>query len=547
MFCGAVLSLMMTFSSPVNHDVSLAGNFGEPRLNHFHGGVDIKTGGVEGKAVLSVGDGYVSRIVVGLYGYGKAVFVRHPEGYTSMYCHLKKFCPKVESLARKWQYSLQTCQIDVMLKPTDCPVSRGQLIAASGNTGASRAPHLHMEMCENASGMMVDPLDFIGEYVKDTVGPVANGFMAYPQAGEGVFCGISSKQSHVLSSSGGVRRYTAWGKVGFGLWASDYMDNSYNSFGIRETSLAVDGRNVFHCEVGEFMPSDNPMMNFCGDYDFYLKHGVWYMKSFMEPGIVLPMVETDSNRGIINFNEERDYDLVYSLTDYAGNSKDYKFIVTGRKSELVNNGGYSNMFRQMEWNKINVLSMPGAELLVKPRSLANNIELRPVVRRRQGGLSGRYSFYDTSYPLLKRARLRLKCDTGVADTNKLYITSSYGTKYCRSEYKDGWLTGYIRDLGALYEVAYDDQPPVVVPIGQDKWMIDETIRLGITDSGSGIKYFRGYVDGDFVLFEGVHNSSLVLCNLKNTPVRRKNRKRILKVVVADYTDNKYTFTAQIKY
>ena len=103
-----LLSASITFGSPVNYPISLAGNFGEPRPNHFHGGIDVRTGMVEGKPIFSVADGFVCRVTVGLNGFGNAVYVRHPNGITTVYCHLKKFTPQLAAIVRNWQYKHQT-------------------------------------------------------------------------------------------------------------------------------------------------------------------------------------------------------------------------------------------------------------------------------------------------------------------------------------------------------------------------------------------------------------------------------------------------------
>lgn len=164
MFIGILLSII-SFLPPVNYEMSLAGNFGEPRAHHFHGGIDIKTERVENKPVFSVGSGYVSRVVIGKYGYGKAVYVKHPEGYTSMFCHLNAFCPKIENIVRERQRASKNYNVDIALAPYECPVAKGQVIAISGNTGSSTAPHIHMEMYESESGDMMDPLMFFGKYI----------------------------------------------------------------------------------------------------------------------------------------------------------------------------------------------------------------------------------------------------------------------------------------------------------------------------------------------------------------------------------------------
>ena len=121
--------LLSIFAPPVDYDISLAGNFGEPRPNHFHGGLDISTDNVEGKVIYAIGDGYVSRITQGIDGFGNAVYVTPPEGYTSIYCHLKSFSPRIQAALRDYQYAHETNVPDARLSPLVCPVSQGQFIA----------------------------------------------------------------------------------------------------------------------------------------------------------------------------------------------------------------------------------------------------------------------------------------------------------------------------------------------------------------------------------------------------------------------------------
>jgi len=545
MLLNLILSAVLTFSSPVNYEISLAGNFGEPRPNHFHGGIDVKTGGVEGKAILSIGDGYVSRIVVGLYGYGNAVYIHHPEGYTSMYCHLKRFNPQISAAVKRCQYQLQEANIDVRLKPGDCPISRGEVIAISGNTGSSQAPHLHLELYQTRTGNRLDPLNVLGGYVKDDMKPIGHAFMAYPVGGEGTFCGSPSKQSFHLTTE--PRRYTAWGKVGFGIWANDYMGSTYNKYGIRDTKLVVDGKVVFHSDVNDIPDDCNRLVNYWGDYHFFLRYGVWYMKSFVEPGNFLPILDANENGGIVDFNEERDYDVVYAISDFAGNTKEYKFIVKGKKTSFGTRKKTSSLLLRMEWNKPNTFHLHDADLYIKPQSLTDNVVLKPTIVKQGNKISDKYSFCDKSYPLVKWAKLRLKCHTTVNDPSKLYIASSYGAVRYHSFYKDGYVTGYIRDLGAYYDVAYDDIAPAITPIGQRRWNVSNVVRIGVSDSGSGLKSWRGYIDGEFVLFENVPKSLWLSCDLKKTPIKRTGKSRSLKIVVTDNVNNTNTYTTQIKY
>ena len=131
---------------PLNTTPLLAGNFAELRPNHFHGGVDLKTEGREGLQVLSAADGYVSRIKVSPYGYGKMLFITHANGYVTTYGHLQKYAPNIEAYVKKKQYEKQTYEIDILLSETDFVVKKGEWVGVSGNTGSSQGPHLHFEV-----------------------------------------------------------------------------------------------------------------------------------------------------------------------------------------------------------------------------------------------------------------------------------------------------------------------------------------------------------------------------------------------------------------
>lgn len=542
-----LLAVNITYQSPVAYEISLAGNFGEPRPNHFHGGIDVKTGGIEGKAIYSVADGYVSRVTVGLLGFGNAVYVSHPDGHTSVYCHLKSFAPRIQRLVKRWQYAHQAYVADVRLTPTDCPVSRGQLIAVSGNTGASQAPHLHMEIHDTRTGDMLDPLDFLGSYVSDGLRPMAHGFMVYPIEGEGCFNGGSSKQTFGFGSHNLTRQFTAWGKVGFGLWANDYMEITYNRYGVRETVLEVDGHEVFHSVVDGIPIQSNRMVNSWGDYEHYMRYNVWYMKSFIEPGNTLPILKANAEGGIINFSEARDYHLKYILKDFKGNIAEYTFTVKGKPMPLRKKVAADSRLL-MRWNRTNSYSSPGMQLVIPMGMLPDNVELRPVVRRQIGKLSDTYSFFNRSYPLFNWSELSIAVHKNVDDPSKLYIVSHYGAdRFQGGTYRNGWVTGRIRELGATYELEYDDQPPTITPIGQALWSQNHVIRLGLSDAKSGVKSYKGYIDGRFVLFEEVPKSPWVICRLRDTPINSTGKMRRLTFVATDHRNNTKKFETQIKY
>lgn len=539
LFASLLLAVNVNFTPPMSHEISLAGNFGEPRPNHFHGGIDFRTEGVEGKPIMAIGDGYVSRVTVGLYGFGNAVYVTHPEGYTSIYCHLQRFTPRLERLLKRWQYEHEQREADVRLSATDCPVAQGQLIAFSGNTGHSFGPHLHMEIHDTRSWNMLDPLEFLGSYVNDSVPPQIHGIMAYPH--QGVFNGSQERSSL-------DEKNTAWGRVGFAVYADDYMQNSHNHYGIRLTQLLVDGREVFRADVNGIPGSCNRMVNSWGDYDYYYEHSRWYLKSFIEPANSLPILKADEQQGIIDFNEERDYHLEYVLADFFGNTTHKSFVVRGVPSPLTT---YPSPLTTLRWNQTNIISRPGMQLVVPYGYVGVDTPLQLSTESGEG-LSPVYTFSERSCPLFYAAELSIATRQEVRDPSKLCIVCHFGKDISLGgNYKDGWVTASVRDLGGTYELVYDDEPPVIESKNTDT----ELLRFNISDEVSGIKSYKGYVDGQFVLFKAqtqslttnAQGTTLIACRLSNTPVKRTGQQRRLKLVVTDNRDNQQIFETNIKY
>lgn len=447
LFIGTMLAVAnVKYHPPVDYQITLAGNFGEPRPNHFHGGLDIKTDNVEGKHIYTIGDGYVSRLTVGIDGFGNAVYVTHPEGYTSIYCHLKKFSPKLERMVHRTGKRGE--QIDIHFTPLDFPVAQGQLIAISGNTGHSTGPHLHLEIHDTRTWDMMDPLDFLSPFVNDSVAPKAHSVMACPVAGEGSFNGGSNKQTFGFSSNRLEQELTAWGKVGFALWADDYMQNIYNHYGIRETILMVDDKEIFRSNVCRIPVFSNRQVNAWGDYQHWLHNKTWYMRSYIPKGVTLPILHADENNGYVLFNEERPYQFTYILRDFMGNESQYAFTVMGKKQEIP---AISPLCYNVRYDRLSLISLPGMQLTIPAGMVEEGLAVVPKVD--EGSVSKRYTFSQQACPLFGWAELSIAIPQGV-DTSRLYIDS--GGHDMGGVCRDGWITTRIRELGASYELKLKD-------------------------------------------------------------------------------------------
>lgn len=535
-----------SFQSPVDYPITLAGNFGEPRPHHFHGGLDIKTDGREGKHIYAIGDGYVSRVTMGLYGFGNAVYVTHPEGVTSVYCHLKAFSPRIKAALRRYQYRHQTSVADARLSPMDVPVSQGQLIALSGNTGNSTAPHLHLEIHDTRTWHMLDPYAFLAHAINDTVAPMAHGLMVLPQEGRGVFNGSSRRQTFGIGTHTIDRSFTAWGEVGFALWANDYMQGSYNHYGVRRTTLTVDGREVFSATVDSIPMALNRMVNAWGDYSHWLHYRTWYLKSFAEPGCKLPIIHTDARRGLVVFDEQRDYHLVYQLQDFKGNTSHYSFTVRGVPDSIP--PAQRHGAHLMSCRKTSTFSLPGMQLVVPYGMLAADVWLQPIASHREGEWSRRYSFTQESCPLVGDAEISIAIDgwhkdvaVETTDSSKFYLTCD--GRYAGGAYHQGWVSGRIRDLGATCMIAYDDEPPKVRPLS----LSCGRLLLAVNDDKSGVASWRATIDGRFVVFDAVEKTHSLVCRLDEAPIRPSGKNHRLQLLVTDHCHNTTAYETDVTY
>ena len=209
-------------ASPLDIPFYLAGNFAELRKNHFHSGIDFKTQGRTGLPVHSADDGYVSRVSVSPWGFGRAVYVTHPStGLTTVYGHLEAFSPTIDKRVRAEQYARETFSIDLSFKPDEFPVKRGEVIARSGNAGSSGGPHLHMDVRDTQSGDPLDPLEYYHDRITDNVAPQVRQLAVFPADGGTVEGSTTSPR--MLAPEAFATPVNAWGRIYPGIKAYDRM------------------------------------------------------------------------------------------------------------------------------------------------------------------------------------------------------------------------------------------------------------------------------------------------------------------------------------
>lgn len=519
-----------SFIPPFDFPITFSGNFGEIRANHFHGGLDFKTGGTIGKPVRALADGYISRIRV-THGSGYVLDVAYDNGYSTINRHLSAFVGDVARRVEDLQYEKESWEVEITPEPDEYPVKAGQIIALSGNTGYSFGPHLHLDMIETATDEYIDPLPFFMNKVKDKTAPRAEGIMLFPQPGKGV---VEGKQTRRAFPAHPTKPITAWGLIGAGIRAYDYMDGVQNKYGVKTVILEVDGEEVFRSTVDRFAYEENRYIN-------SWTHGQ-YMKSFIEPGNRLRMLQaSNGNRGLVEINEERPYRFVYTLSDTLGNTSKVRFTVQGQKTTIApveHREKYA-----LKWDKVNYLQEPGLELVIPKGMLYDDVLLNYSVRADSGDIAFTYQLNDTRIPMHNACDLRIGLRRRpVEDVTKYYVAgvTARGGKYrIGGKYEDGVMKVRIRDLGT-YTVAVDTVPPVITPVNQAQWGRTGKIIFKAKDKETGINTYRGTIDGKYALFGKPNSiSGNLVCELDPKHVE-KGGKHVVEMTVTDGCGNRTT-------
>src|SRR4030042_6440931 len=231
-----------SFAPPLDIPLLLTSNYGEIREVHFHAGIDILAD--PGRKVYAVKEGYISRIGVTLKGYGKALYITHPDGYTSLYGHLNEFLPEIEKYVKDQQYQKRKYVVNLYPPAGKFHVQQGQFIALSGNTGYSFGPHLHFELRDSRGEIPLNVLK-LGFPVVDNRRPRIKCLGIYPldlqsqvaDSGVKIIIPLKGNNGNEIVLSDPI---SVWGNIGFGIETYDFLDGRDNACSPFSVSLLVD-------------------------------------------------------------------------------------------------------------------------------------------------------------------------------------------------------------------------------------------------------------------------------------------------------------------
>ena len=495
------------FQSPLEIPLNLSGNFGELRTNHFHAGIDIKTEQREGLNVLAAADGYVSRIKVAPAGYGYALYIDHPNGYTTVYGHLLRYAPKIDEYVKNQQYDLESFSVDLFPEKGLLPLTKGEVVGLSGNSGSSGGPHLHFEIRETATEKLVNPLLF-GLEVKDKIPPSVSHVWLVPLTDSSWVNG--ARLPVILETKGGGLKTTTlpkvYGDVGFAITTVDMLDGNSNRCGVYRIELFVDGLQVYGQRMDRLDFATNRAMNAHTIYERFKKDRSSIHGSYRLPGNPLDIYDNLVNDGVISFRDGKTHACEYRLLDIMGNESRVKFSVQSLTAPGKPMPSKAHL-AHWDWERDNAIETERVRISMKANTLYENLDLDITETTKIANSVGPAYLIASPYePAHNAYSLSLKADkvkpgyerkTTVVrwdpDKNKLIAEAS--------KFENGWISAEPMYLGYFALMTDTVKPGISVVDFAAIMKGKKSFSFKISDGLSGIDQIIPRIDGKWALME----------------------------------------------
>ncbi len=534
------------FRSPLDIPMQLSGNFGELRPNHFHAGFDLKTQQKEGLRVYAVADGYVSRIKISTFGNGKTIYINHPNGYTSVYGHLKSANGAIEQFIKKTHYKEQSFEIEMFFKPDELQIKKGEVIAFSGNTGASEGPHLHFEFRDTKTEFIINPLLFgYDAFVKDTKKPIISGLYVYPldsktsvnRSKRPVLLNVSLQKDGTYLAD----KVVANGSIGFGISTYDTDDVSFNNNGVFKVQSFYNGKPNFGYEFKTYSFDDMRYINALIDYSKYKKTQQRVQQLFMKTPFDLSIIQADENKGVLQVSPNLSSLYRIEVSDFFGNKKivtipiHYDLLPTIIATDAIPSKYFVRAKTDTNFTLENMSVFIPAGTFYEDFNFNFDVKNDTLF------------LHEDTVPAHTNFTISIEDSKSTeAQKEKMFIGRIDGKKinYNPTYRKDSVFNTKVKILGKYALVSDTVAPTIssVFPI-DGKWITDKkTIQLSISDYLSGIKSYTGYLNGKWVLFE-YDNKTRKLTHYFNDGIVAEGAND-LKVIVVDNVGNSTTFESR---
>jgi hypothetical protein len=538
------------FISPVKIPLSLSANFGELRADHFHSGIDVRTQGVVGKEVLAAASGYVYRISVSPGGFGKALYIRHPSGYSTVYGHLDKFTPEIEEYVISRQYEEKSYMVTLWPSKEKFRYEQGEIIAYSGNSGSSSGPHLHYEIRKSDDESPVNPLMF--EFgIKDDIRPVIETLVIYP-AGKKTLINNQNKQLKIKVSGGGGNysissnnQISINGPAGFGFKAYDLLNGSYNKCSVYSIELKIDNIPVFNYKMDTFSFGESRYVNSHIDYETLQREKTYFERAFILPNDKLKAYGNVLNNGIFNFTDEKKHNVEIIVSDIFSNKSVLSFNVNSVPAVARENQTkpVENSPVIMPYNRNNrfvskniIVNIPSGALYDTLYFEFNRSAGNPLM------FSDIYQIHNKYTPLHKSYNISIKPDRIPEGKQSKMLIIQLVDEIQKVPLSSSWNNGYLSASATAFGtfcLVIDTVPPLISRNGFSSGANltgKSNIKIKITDELSGIKSYEPLIDGEWALFEYDQKNNMLTCNFDSKRIQ-KGSKHNLTLKVSDNKDN----------
>ncbi|HYE53984.1 MAG TPA: M23 family metallopeptidase, partial [Chitinophagaceae bacterium] len=311
------------FRNPLNIPISLSGNFGEMRPNHYHMGLDLRTNRVENLPVFAAAEGYIARIKIEPGGFGRAIYINHPNGYTTLYAHLNNFFPALDQYVKQQQYARESWNVQLELTPDLFPVKKGDFIAYSGNTGGSQAPHLHFEIRRTADEVNVNPMLF-GFPLPDNTTPTISRLAVYDRSRASTYesgpkmIPVTKSGKFFITTPSLIR--VASPKISFAIGATDTHSGSTNANGVFESILYDNDQPVIGFRMDNISYNDTRYLNAHIDYRTRSLGGSYLQHLSELPGYIPTIYKKVNGDGVLDLSDGQPHSIRIEVKDAYGNT-----------------------------------------------------------------------------------------------------------------------------------------------------------------------------------------------------------------------------------
>lgn len=508
--------------------MQLTGNYGEIRPNHFHAGLDFKTHPKAHLPVYAVADGYVSRIKVATHGYGKVLYLTHPNGYVSVYGHQHSFNDAISKYVRAAQEQQQYFEVELFPRFGEIKVKQGEIIGYSGNSGDSEGPHLHFEIRDELTEVPLNPLRFIT--VTDILPPVITAIGLYGSDGP-AYTIIKVKKSKIDTIAVGMQ-------LGVGVSCYDLEQKGGNKNNVSRIELFIDGA-LYHHQVLDSIAFDLARyVNAYVDYETRKLKRVALQKCFVGKNNQLPVYKSGHD-GFIYLDDTLYHTIGVKVTDFYGRSAEAGFVAKRIPSGRLKPMAIPELNCLEVWKKIT----NNYTIEIPARSLYRDVDMRDTLR----GQRLHFFAQDYSVPLHKACTLSLKAPAALTKWNdKLCMIDGSGA-FFGGTYASGVVTAVTKSFG-VYTVSADTLAPKIKYVKPKEkkpvYKTGDRVAFKVSDDLSGIGAFKVFVNDQFQLAEYDHKTSLISFE---TEERLPQGMLQVRLELRDKKENAAALTVQINY